>query len=280
MLVSNWEVSKRGTPPLASGESAVRMPRAANLCAGLLLPDRKAPVCLGAYSLGLWVWKWILYLRGACRKPPLFSETPSVCEYGLVNLAVINVPMWCLWNRLQNVLGDCSSSTLHCQLQKHQGSWKTEMTKNCSIQIKKRYFLLWAKRGLLLHCVSLIGRWSFFIYFYTAWTIRKLYKKVLLLDTDLCLHFHTQMTFLCLSSFLFFCSFLAQLQVLQKETHPKRPSQQCRSSGCPSHSFSLSAALTNAVSKDSSWGSWGCKVKPWGKRAPASISDVNLICHF
>lgn len=53
MLVSNWEVSQRGTPPLASGESAVRMPRAANLCAGLLLPDRKARLFGGLFPRAL-----------------------------------------------------------------------------------------------------------------------------------------------------------------------------------------------------------------------------------
>lgn len=122
-------------------------------------------------------------------------------------------------------------------------------------------FLVWERLLLTLH---------------TAWTARKLYEKVLLLDTHLCLHFRTQMIFLCLSSFSH--SFLAQMQVLEKGTHSERPRQQCRSCECPSHSFSLSPALTNAVSKDSCWDSWGCK--PLRKMAPASVSDVNLICHF
>lgn len=119
-------------------------------------------VCLGAYSVRCWGWKWILSLWGACRKRPLSCEL-LVCDCGLVKPAVLNVPMWCLWNRLQNVLGNCSSSTLLCQLQKHQGSWRTEMTKSCSILIKKRYFVLWAKRGVLLHCI-----WSFSMYFYST----------------------------------------------------------------------------------------------------------------
>lgn len=176
MLVSNWKASKRGAPSFASGESAAGMAQAAKLCAGVLLPERKGPVSLGAYSIRLWACRWIPELRGACRKHPLFPEPPG-CECGPLNPAGINVPMWCLWNRLQNVLGNCSSSTLLCQLRKHQGSWKTEMTKNCSIQIRKRYFLLWAKRGLLLHCISLIGHWSFLIYFLS-------HKSVWLYDTS------------------------------------------------------------------------------------------------
>lgn len=94
----------------------------------------------------------------------LFSEIPQCMKIRLI-LAVTNMPIWCLWNRLQNVLENCLSFILHCQLRKHRGSWETEMTKNYSIQIKKRYFLLSVNKGLLLHWISLIEPWSVFIYF-------------------------------------------------------------------------------------------------------------------
>lgn len=106
-----------------------------------------------------------LALRNLQKVYTVLSRYHNVWKLDLFILAVINMPIWCLWNRLQNVLENCLFSIHHCQLQKHQGSWETEMTKNYSIQIKKRYFLLWVNKGLLLCWISLIEAWPFFIYF-------------------------------------------------------------------------------------------------------------------
>lgn len=118
--------------------------------------------------------------------------------------------------------------------------------------------------------------WRLLLTLHTALTARKLYKKVLLLITDLCLHFYIQMMFLCLSSFFSFI--LSSNASIRERDILRGQASWAEALGVQVTAFPF-LQLSQMPSARTVVGTPEA-VKPWGEMAPASVSDINLICHF
>lgn len=119
MPVSNWEFQERNSSFCLRGKCCQNASASKAVCWTAASCQESL---FGVLLHQVLSWEWILVLWGAGRTCPVFPEPPRVWAWACWACST-NCARVVSLNRLQNVLGNCSSSTLLCQLRKHRGSF-------------------------------------------------------------------------------------------------------------------------------------------------------------